>query len=117
MSSVSVIIPTYNALPLLNEHLPDVIRALRPHDELILVDDASSDGSTDWLVKTFGLKQSPLTLLMKTQHGIVSLSDKDVLCYIGIQKDTEIKVLVNQSNQRFASSCNRGVASAKCDTI
>ena len=47
--SVSTIIPTYNGRKLLEQHLPTVLRALRDGDELIIVDDASQDESSNWL--------------------------------------------------------------------
>lgn len=48
---VSVVIPTYNGKTLLERHLPSVIAQLRPGDELIIVDDASSDDTVLWLQK------------------------------------------------------------------
>ena len=47
---VSIIIPTFNGLPLLQKHLP----ALRAADgvadaELLIADDGSTDGTADWL--------------------------------------------------------------------
>src|SRR5258706_8904438 len=90
-SAVSIIIPTYNGEALLQKHLPHVLAALHRGDELIIVDDASTDGSVVWLKDTFNTT---------AKH-----------------KDVELKVLVNQSNQRFASSCNRGVESAKSEIV
>jgi GT2 family glycosyltransferase len=43
--SVSVVIPTYNAAAMIEETLTHVCAELRDGDELVLVDDASSDGT------------------------------------------------------------------------
>lgn len=101
---ISLIIPTYNGLALLKKHLPDVLAALRKGDELIIVDDASTDGTVDYLTQLFTC--SPL-------HIPVT----DVACFSGRNRAIEIQVLVNQKNARFAASCNRGVMQAKSDII
>lgn len=47
---VSVILPTHNELANLKVLIPQIIRALKPYQlEIIVVDDASTDGSTSWL--------------------------------------------------------------------
>jgi GT2 family glycosyltransferase len=48
----SVIIPNYNGLHLLKEYLPSVLEETQGH-EVIVVDDASTDGSVEFLRKTF----------------------------------------------------------------
>lgn len=50
--SVSIIIPNYNGVSLLEKYLPHTLRAIRlaqVSHELIVVDDCSSDGSVDFL--------------------------------------------------------------------
>jgi len=44
----SVVIPTYNGKKLLRAYLPAVIEELSPGDELIIADDASTDGTKNW---------------------------------------------------------------------
>lgn len=50
--SVSIVIPNYNGVSLLEKYLPDTLRAIQfaqvPY-ELIIVDDCSTDGSTDFI--------------------------------------------------------------------
>lgn len=56
MFSISVVIPTYNGQELLRENLPPLFEALARVDvpsEVIVVDDASGDGSVDFLRREF----------------------------------------------------------------
>lgn len=49
---VTIVIPNYNGLDLLKAHIPSVLEALSLHEpggELVVVDDASTDGSAAWL--------------------------------------------------------------------
>ncbi len=50
---VSVVIPTYNGRDSLEKHLPAVLACLRDGDEVIVVDDASTDNSVEFLKKTY----------------------------------------------------------------
>ncbi|MDX2154745.1 MAG: glycosyltransferase [Bryobacteraceae bacterium] len=54
-SCASVVIPTWNARDLLEKYLPSVIAACaaNPRNEIIVVDNASEDGTAAWLAKTF----------------------------------------------------------------
>lgn len=104
MTPVSIIIPTYNGQKLLQKHLPDVIAAMRTGDELIIVDDASTDLSVSWLQREFDLESSSCML-------------SDVACYQGRAQGKMVRVLVNTKNQRFASSCNRGALVASSDIL
>ncbi|PIP53379.1 glycosyl transferase, partial [Candidatus Beckwithbacteria bacterium CG23_combo_of_CG06-09_8_20_14_all_34_8] len=42
---ISIVIPNYNGQKLLEENLPEVLKAINKEDEIIVVDDASTDGS------------------------------------------------------------------------
>ncbi len=46
---LSIVIPTYNGLYWLKQSLPLVLAYAPPQTEIIVVDDASSDGTTEWL--------------------------------------------------------------------
>lgn len=102
--NVSVIIPTYNGKALLEKHLPSVISSLQTEDEIIIVDDASTDESVSWLTEEFSLQSASSTV-------------PDTTLFLGAYKKIDLKVLINGSNQRFSSSCNRGVLSAKHEII
>jgi GT2 family glycosyltransferase len=109
---VSIVIPTYNGKKLLEKNLPAVLESLRDSDELIIVDDASTDDTLEWLTRTYGLKHGECT---PDQH--TGIAPTDFLCYSSMYKSNPINILVNQANQRFASSCNRGVSSATNEIV
>jgi GT2 family glycosyltransferase len=50
---VSVIILSWNALPLLKRFLPSVVASTYRHLEIILADNASTDGSAEWVEGTY----------------------------------------------------------------
>lgn len=50
---VSVIIVSWNALPLLQQCLPSVVQTDYANLEIILADNASSDGSSEWVATTY----------------------------------------------------------------
>lgn len=50
---VSIIIVTWNALPLLKMCLPSVVATRYPDFEIILADNASTDGSAEWVAATY----------------------------------------------------------------
>ena len=50
---VSVVIVTWNALPLLQQCLPSVVATDYPNLEILLADNASEDGSVAWVEETF----------------------------------------------------------------
>jgi len=92
--SVSIIIPNYNGKHLLKKNLPNVIReagrlgsAVR---EIIIVDDASSDGSIHWIES-------------------YSHSRKTLPC--------RIIILENLANLGFSATVNKGVMRATGDVV
>ncbi len=101
---VSVIIPTYNGLALLKRHLPSVLEALRHHDEIVVVDDASTDASVSYLTKFFALKS-------------VKSPPQNTFYFVGTYKGVDIKVIVNRYNLRFAASSNLGVRESKSEIV
>ncbi|NCN82827.1 MAG: glycosyltransferase family 2 protein [Candidatus Pacebacteria bacterium] len=48
-SAISVLIPSFNGIALLQKHLPSVIEQLVEGDEIVIIDDGSSDGTQDYI--------------------------------------------------------------------
>lgn len=51
--NISIVIPSYNAKELLRKNLPYLLKAVRPDDEVVVVDDGSSDSSADFIKNTY----------------------------------------------------------------
>jgi GT2 family glycosyltransferase len=93
---VTVIIPTYNGISLLKKHLPDVESILHNGDELLIVDDASTDDSVAWLTK---------------RYSVVATTDSKVFqgSFFRGSEAYPVLIIVNPTNQRFARSINSAV--------
>lgn len=106
---VSAVIPTYNGLKLLKKNIPFVLSSLGNNDELLIVDDSSTDKTVDWIIKEFSCKK------------ITNDKQIDVIRYQGSfskkSKNILVSLVVNKKNYRFAESCNRGVYFSKGDFI
>ena len=103
MSGVSVVIPNYNGYHLLEKHLPAVTAALRAGDEIIIIDDSSTDSSWEWLLNYFSAKEDTTS----------DVTDFDGERAVGTWKhgtaQGPAQLLCNAVNQRFAKSCNNAV--------
>ena len=64
--TVSVIISSYNYDRFIGETIESVLAQTRPADEVIVVDDGSTDNSTD-VIRSFG---SPVTLITQKNQGV-----------------------------------------------
>lgn len=101
--TVSVVIPTFNGLSLLKKNLHTVIEDLSQGDELLIVDDASTDSTKKYLCNIFHLAIEAKAVDSRGEYEI----------FTGVVNDLEIKLIVNQENLRFAQSCNRAVEETK----
>ncbi len=107
MHTVSAIVPNYNGQKLLEKHIFSVLKILRNDDELVIVDDASTDNSWEWLLDTFELLHASPKHLEKENADVISE------CFSFERKKIQITLVRNFTNQRFAVSCNLGVMVAK----
>ncbi len=110
MKNVSIVIPSYKGVHLYEKNLPAVLNCMRNGDELIVVDDASGpeDNTISWFEKKFAIKK----IIFKKFAADF---------YLGEYKKENIRLrivlLVNQTNQRFGASSNRGFAVAKNELV
>lgn len=106
---VSLVIPTYNGQKLLEKNIDTVLAAMRDGDELVLVDDASSDDTIEWLTKRFQLEKNE------------DRAEFEEYVYHSEQKTKSkklfITVIQNKENLRFGASCNKGVRLSKHDLV
>lgn len=109
---ISIIIPSFNGRQLLEKNLPAVLNSIRDEDEIIIVDDASTDDTVRWMQEHYQLLHDECIPDQTT-----GVPPQDILCYAGIFTKKKIKLLVNQVNQRFGMSCNRGVSASSNEII
>ncbi len=82
--SISAILPNYNGRDLLQKNIPSLIEALNGIDnEIIVIDDCSSDDSVQFLKETY----------------------------------PDIKIIRNENNIGFSSTCNKGIKAAKMELL
>lgn len=118
--NISVVIPNYNGTTLLQKHLPAVLAALQDGDQVVIVDDASTDDSIEWLQKTYGFlldsSAKPVHSLAAERTGLQS--SQDYLVYTAeslLEKNTRITftLVALQTNKRFGKAVNIGILFAQ----
>lgn len=92
-AGISIVIPTWNGKELLKRNLPSLIEAIKYYGEeyeIILVDDASTDGSSDFISRTYpfikvtrsekrqGFPVSANRGVMESKHALVLLLNTDM---------------------------------------
>ncbi|MGK2953772.1 MAG: glycosyltransferase family 2 protein [Thiobacillus sp.] len=66
---ISVVMPCHNAAPYVDAAVQSVLRQSHPHVELVVVDDASTDGSTEILQGLAAQHPGRITLLYQIRSG------------------------------------------------
>ncbi len=117
MPQVSAVIPNYNGRQLLARHLPAVLRCLQNDDQLVIVDDASTDESVNWLINLYRLRRS-----LNLPENCASLSKLGCEVWIGEYhfsqtKKIDLVLIKNSENLRFGAAVNRGVEVATGELI
>lgn len=111
MKNISVVIPSYRGVHLYEKNLQSVLDCMRDQDELVVVDDASGseDNTIAWFEKKFAIRKQENTPVKETDFYVGE--------YIENKKKLRIVLLVNQKNQRFGASSNRGFAASQNELI
>jgi GT2 family glycosyltransferase len=78
MSKVSAIIPTWNRADLLSQILPSLLAQSRPPDEIIVVDNCSTDSTRD-IAHGFGVK----LITLKANCGFAGAVNEGIKCASG----------------------------------
>jgi len=99
---ISVVIPNYNGLELLQKNLPSVIAETKKYDEsaeIIVVDDASSDGSVSYIKRNFPkvklLKHSKNRGFSSAVNSGVKISKGDLLVFLNTDVSPKENYLIN----------------------
>jgi GT2 family glycosyltransferase len=119
MKAISIVIPTYNGHRLLAQHLPAVVAAMKPGDELIISDDASTDDSISWLEHVFNLTKTKHTTTHDLYENSIFSGNRRTTenFLVSLDKKISVKVIANATNQRFAKTVNRGVEQASHELL
>ena len=86
---VSVVTPNYNGLKFLNNYFETLLIQSRFIEEIIIIDNASTDGSIEIIEEFIGSANYPI----------------------------DIKLIRNEENLGFAPAVNQGIRQAKCEYI
>ncbi len=73
-NSISVVIPSYNRLPLLCRALESIFAQSSPVDEVIVVDDGSDDGTVEQITKQF----PEVILIKQNNQGVSAARNKGI---------------------------------------
>ena len=117
MKKISVIIPSFNAVGLLQKNLKSVLDALSTNDQVIIVDDAGSDETVNWLCKKYNLEEITPQLEKTNSKYFPKLTSNDYICFendiVHNQTKVNITLLKLKQNLRFAGAVNAGVLVSK----
>lgn len=106
---VSVVIPNFNGRTLMQKHLSKVIQAMEDEDELVIVDDASTDDSVQWAKQRFSLEFDP-----SREHLEYDIWQNEGKWF---EKKITVTLVTLKKNSRFALACNIGVDIAMHELI
>lgn len=67
--SVAAVVVTYNRRDYLARLLPSLLESTRPLDAIYVVDNASTDGTVDWLTETYGANPVVVPVPLETNSG------------------------------------------------
>lgn len=94
MSLVTVVIPNYNGMKYLKDCLDSLLLQTYSDLELVVVDDASSDGSAEFIHKEY----PAVTLIRRKANGGFAISVNDGIRY-SLEKNAEYVILLNNDTK------------------
>lgn len=115
---VSVVVPSFNGRHLLQRHLHHVFQVLSDGDEVVIVDDASSDDTLSWLKLTYSLKSATPSAPQEIYPSfyfpnMLKLTFGILYGKVPVKEGWGRLVVISLSkNSRFAAAANVGVALA-----
>lgn len=109
--NVSIIIPNFNGRDLLEKHLPAVIEATRHMSlaacQIIVVDDASTDDSVQFIKQLTGSRVKELKSLKRNNKLVNALMNNKII----------IELIEKEKNEGFSSTVDLGVREAKGEIV
>ena len=107
---LSVIIPVYNEVQTIGRILIEVAKPLpEVSKQIVIVDDRSSDGTSDWLRKNLGQSEVSWRRLSLNTSGALELSAAGPQNHAGIS----FTVLFHERNRGKGAAVRTGLASGR----
>jgi glycosyltransferase involved in cell wall biosynthesis len=111
---LSIVIPVYNEVQTLGRILNEVAKALPEiPKQIVIVDDKSSDGTSDWLRKNLGQSEGRWRRLSLNARGELELSVNGPPNHAAIS----FTVLFHERNRGKGAAVRTGLASASGDVL
>ena len=111
---LSIVIPVYNELPTIGRILIEVAKALpEVPKQIVIVDDRSSDGTSDWLRKNLSQSAGSWRRLSLNAGGGLELSADGPHNHAGIS----FTVLFHERNRGKGAAVRTGLTSASGDVV
>jgi GT2 family glycosyltransferase len=97
---VAIIIPVHNRLSHTKRIVSELRRSEYPEGLIIIVDDGSSDGTSDYLAE-----QHPDVVVVRGSGDLWWSGAANVGCRVAIERGAEVIVLFNNDNLRLSPNC------------
>lgn len=111
---LSVVIPVYNEVQTIGRILYEVAKALPEiSKQIVIVDDRSSDGTSDWLRRNFGQSKGSWRCLLLNARGELELSADGPPNHA----DISFNVLYHERNRGKGAAVRTGLTSASGDVV
>ncbi|MEX0895742.1 MAG: glycosyltransferase [Patescibacteria group bacterium] len=119
--AVGCIIPTFQNKGLLKKHLPAVLDSLPDESILTVIEDAGSDDTAAWLIKTFSLRAENIELESTTNAYCADANDLAPDRHVGEirlgKKQISFQLLQTRHNVRFAKSVNGAMLATSAEYV
>jgi glycosyltransferase involved in cell wall biosynthesis len=111
---LSIVIPVYNEVQTIGRILNEVAKALPEiPKQIVIVDDRSSDGTSDWLKKNLGQSEGSWRRLSLNARGELELSADGPLNHAEIS----FTVLFHERNRGKGAAVRTGLTNASGDVV
>ena len=114
----SVIIPTWNRRDLVARAIDSVLAQSRPVEEIIVVDDGSSDGTGEFLAQRYGER---IVLLAQANAGVSAARNRGLAVarggYLGLLDSDDVWLPEKTARQVGFLEANPGIGLVLCDVF
>src|SRR5262249_20812221 len=106
---LTIIVPVYNEICTIGRILVEVAKALpQVPKQIVIVDDRSSDGTSDWLKRNLGHRQGSWRRMSLNSSGDLELSDDGPTNHAGFS----VTILYHERNRGKGAAVRTGLTNA-----